>query len=278
MSTSTMETATLNSAIDALKGRLKTTWETGDYDKFSRYMENNGEEFFRRLQIPAGTRLLDVGTGSGQLALIAARAGVDATGSDIAANWVKAARERAAAEGLNVKFDEGDAEALPYPDASFDVVASLIGAMFAPRPDLVASELKRVCKPGGKIAMLNWTPSGFVGKMFKAIAAYIAPSGMPAPALWGDEATVRERFREGIATLDLSRHFYRFDYPFGPAEVVEFFRVNYGPMAKAFASLDTAAQTSLRKDLTDLWSSHNQATDGTTKVDAELLQIIAVRA
>lgn len=278
MSTTALETATLNSAIEALKGRLKTTWETGDYDKFSRYMENNGEEFFRRLQIPAGARLLDVGTGSGQLALIAARAGVDATGCDIAANWVEAARLRAAAEELKAQFDEGDAEALPYPDASFDVVASLIGAMFAPRPALVASELKRVCKPGGKIVMLNWTPSGFVGKMFKTIAGYIAPSGMPAPALWGDEATVRERFREGIAKLDLSRHLYRFDYPFEPAEVVEFFRVNYGPMSKAFASIDEAAQTSLRKELTDLWASNNGATDGTTKVDAEQLQIIAVRA
>lgn len=277
MSTIVKEAA-LTSDVSALKTRLKTTWMTGDYDKFSRYMENDGEEFFRRLQIPAGTRLLDVGTGSGQFALIAARAGVDATGCDIATNWVEAARVRANDEGLKAQFDEGDAEALPYPDASFDVVASLIGAMFAPRPDLVASELKRVCKPGGKIVMLNWTPSGFVGKMFKAIAGYIAPSGMPSPVLWGDETTVRERFREGIGKLDLSRHLYRFDYPFGPAEVVEFFRVNYGPMSKAFASIDEAAQTNLRKELVDLWASNNQATDGTTKVDAEQLQIVAVKA
>lgn len=265
------------SSIQELKAKLKTTWMTGDYDKFSRYMEKDGEHFFQRLNVPAGAKLLDVGCGSGQLALYAARAGVQATGCDIATNWVEAARVRAAEEGLDARFDEGDAEALPYPDASFDVVVSLIGAMFAPRPDLVAAELKRVCKPGGRIAMLNWTPAGFVGKMFKTIAGYIAPSGMPSPVLWGDEATVRERFRDGVSSLDLTPQVFRFEYPLSPAEVVEFFRVHYGPMTRAFASIDEAGQAKLRTALTELWSANNQATDGTTKVDAEQLQILAVR-
>jgi len=260
-----------------LKARLKTTWMTGDYDHFARFMEKDAEQFFRRLAVPQGSRLLDVGCGAGQLALIAARAGVESTGCDIATNWLEKARLRAAAEGLTVTFEEGDAEALPYRDGQFDTVTSLIGAMFAPRPDQVASELTRVCRPGGKIAMANWTPGGFIGQMFKAIARHIAPPGMPSPVLWGDEATVRIRLSHGIAEMKCTPRLYHFDYPFGPAEVVDFFRANYGPMARAFASLDEQGRESLRGDLVELWSKHNQASDGRTAVDAEYLEVIAIR-
>jgi ubiquinone/menaquinone biosynthesis C-methylase UbiE len=144
--------------FDELKVRLKKTWMTGDYDVFSRFMEKDAEQFFRRLGVTPGTKLLDVGCGAGQIALIAARAGAQVTGCDIATNWLERARARAAAERLNVTFEEGDAESLPYEDAQFDTVISLIGAMFAPRPDLVAAELTRVCRPSGVIAMANWTP------------------------------------------------------------------------------------------------------------------------
>src|SRR5258705_9924586 len=258
--------------FDALKARLKTTWMTGDYDLFSRFMEKDAEQFFLRLGVTAGTRLLEVGCGAGQLALIAARAGAQVTGCDIATNWLDKARARASAEGLEITFEEGDAEALPYEEAQFDVVISLIGAMFAPQPDLVAAELTRVCRPGGMIAMANWTPGGFIGQMFKAISKHIAPSGMPAPVLWGDEATVRERLQDGIADLKFARHFYHFDYPFPPDAVVEFFRANYGPMSRAFASLDVNGQENLRNELVSLWSAHNKATDDTTRVDAEYLE------
>ena len=263
--------------FDQLKTRLKATWMTGDYDLFSRYMEKESEQFFRRLYFAPGTRLLDVGCGAGQLALIAARAGARATGCDIATNWIEKARTRAAAEGLDIVFDEGDAESLPYADAQFDAVTSLIGAMFAPRPERVAAELVRVCRPGGTIVMANWTPSGFIGQMFRAIAKHIAPSGMPSPVLWGDEAAVRDRLHDGISRLQLTRRLFHFDYPFPPHSVVEFFRAHYGPMSRAFASLDAAGQDSLRKELVNLWSTHNQAADGTTKVDAEYLEVIATR-
>jgi SAM-dependent methyltransferase len=263
--------------FDELKIRLKTTWMTGDYDLFSRFMEKDAEQFFRRLGVTPGTRLLDVGCGAGQLALIAARAGAQVTGCDIATNWIEKARARAAAEGLQVTFEEGDAESLPYADAQFDAVISLIGAMFAPRPDRVAAELTRVCRPGGMIAMANWTPAGFIGQMFKAIARHIAPSGMPAPVLWGDEATVRDRLREGIGVLEFSLRLYHFDYPFPPDAVVDFFRTNYGPMSRAFASLDMSGQAKLRSELVSLWSAHNKAVDNTTKVDAEYLEVIATR-
>ncbi len=263
--------------IDELKSRLKTTWMTGDYDLFSRFMEKDAEQFFRRLGVTAGTRLLDVGCGAGQLALIAARVGAQVIGCDIATNWLEKARARAAAEGLEITFEEGDAESLPYEDAQFDAVISLVGAMFAPRPDLVAAELTRVCRPGGMIAMANWTPGGFIGQMFKTISKHLSPSGMPAPVLWGDESTVRDRLHEGIADLKCALRVYHFDYPFPPDVVVEFFRTNYGPMSRAFASLDIDGQEKLRSELVSLWSAHNKALDDTTKVDAEYLEVIATR-
>ncbi len=269
--------ASTTQELNELKIRLKATWMAGDYDLFSRFMEKDAEQFFRRLAVTPGARLLDVGCGAGQLALIAARAGAQVSGCDIATNWIEKARARAAAEELQVAFEEGDAELLPYLDAQFDVVTSLIGAMFAPRPDRVAAELTRVCRPGGMIAMANWTPAGFVGQMFKTIARHIAPSGMPSPVLWGDEATVRERLRNGIVALQCTRRIYHFDYPFSPATVVDFFRTNYGPMSRAFASLDASGQRTLWTELVALWSEHNKATDGTTKVDAEYLEVIATR-
>lgn len=268
----------INGEFDELKAKLKATWMTGDYDLFSRFMVHGAELFFGRLGVKARSKLLDVGCGSGQLALIAARAGVDVTGCDIATNWIEKARVRAREEGLNARFEEADAEALPYDDAEFDAVVSLIGAMFAPSPELVASELTRVCRPGGKIAMANWTPSGFVGQMFKTIARYIAPSGMPSPVLWGDEATVRQRLRNGISSIKFALRTYQFNYPFSPADVVDFFRRYYGPMTRAFSALDTNGQNKLREELVALWSSHNNATPNITQVDAEYLEVIATRA
>ena len=265
--------------IDTLKTRLKATWMDGNYDYFSRFMESSAVELLDRLDIPVGLSLLDVACGSGQLGLVAARRGIKVTGVDIATNAIHAARSRANAEGLDARFDEGDAEALPYPDRSFDVVASLYGAMFAPRPEKVAAELLRVCRPGGTIAMGNWTAEGFIGKMFKTFARFIAPPGMPAPVLWGDERTVTERFGSGVSHLRLSRVNYRFDYPFSPADVVEFFRENYGPTTRAFNSLGEADRAALRADLGHLWTSHNIATDPTrTLVDAEYLEVVGVRA
>jgi ubiquinone/menaquinone biosynthesis C-methylase UbiE len=268
----------MSSDVETVKNRLKKIWMAGDYDRFSRHMETGAREFYERLQVAPGCRLLDVGCGSGQLALMAAKDGLDVTGVDIASNWVERARARAQAEGLQARFEEADAEALPFEDASFDVVASLIGAMFAPRPDLVAKELLRVCVPGGTIAMANWTPEGFIGQMFKAVSKFIAPSGMPSPVLWGDEATVRERLGKGLSDLSLVRRQYSFSYPFPPSEVVELFRLYYGPTNQAFASLDVDGQERLRQELEALWSSHNRAGRDCTTVFAEYLEVIGIRA
>jgi SAM-dependent methyltransferase len=175
-------------------------------------------------------------------------------------------------------MNSGEDQALPFEDASFDVVTSLIGAMFAPRPDLVAKELLRVCNPGGTMAMANWTPQGFIGQMFKTVSTFIAPSGMPSPVLWGDETTVRERLGKGLSELNLVRRHYTFSYPFPPSEVVEFFRLYYGPTNQAFASLDVGNAERLRQELEGLWSSHNRAGKGCTTVLAEYLEVIGIRA
>lgn len=271
-------TSTAIGEMDNVKARLKTIWMAGDYDRFSRYMEGGAREFYERLPVAPGCRLLDVGCGSGQVALMAAKDGLEVTGVDIARNWVERAQARAQAEGLRARFEEADAETLPFEDASFDVVVSLIGAMFAPRPDLVAKELLRVCVPGGTIAMANWTPQGFVGQMFKTVSKFIAPSGMPSPVLWGDEATVRERFGQGLSELSLIRRQYTFTYPFPPSEVVELFRLYYGPTNRAFAALDGVGQERLRGELEALWSTHNRAGADCTTVFAEYLEVIGVRA
>ncbi len=265
--------------MESLKARLKAIWMAGDYGVFAKYLEPGALEILARLQLAPGSRLLDVACGAGQISIPAARAGVIVTGVDIATNLIEQARARAAVEGLTIQFDEGDAEQLPYLDASFDTVVSLIGAMFAPRPERVAAELVRVCRPGGRIIMANWTPSGFAGQMFQVIGKHIPlTSNVPAPTKWGDEDTVSQRLHDGIANLKLTKRFYPFKYPFPPADVVEFFHTYYGPTQRAFATLDADGQIALRSDLEQLWSAHNLAKDGTTKVESEYLDVIATRS
>jgi SAM-dependent methyltransferase len=274
-----MESAATSSEMDALKTKLRATWSAGDFGQIARYYPKDAENFINRLNLKPGMKVLDVACGTGNLALPAARAGAEVTGVDIAPNLVEQARENAKREGLNAKFDEGDAEALPYAVASFDAVVTMFGAMFAPRPELVAAELKRVCRPGGLIAMANWTPSGFIGQMFKTNSAYVPPPpGMASPVLWGVEETVRERLSEGISKLETKLQNVKWVFPFSPAEVVEHFRLYYGPTQKAFGALDESKQAALRKDLEELWQKHNRATDGSTEVDAEYLEVIATRA
>ena len=267
------------SELAALKTRLRATWIAGDFAQIAKSYVRGAEAFVKKLNLKPGMKVLDVACGAGNLALPAARAGAVVTGVDIAPNLIEQARGNAKAEGLNVQFDEGDAEALPYDHASFDAVVTMFGAMFAPRPELVAAELKRVCRPGGLIAMANWTPTGFIGQMFKIMSSRVPPpAGMPSPLLWGKEETVRERFGEGISKLEATPRNITFEFPFSPAEVVETFRTYYGPANKAFLTLDENVQAALRKDLEQIWTENNRATDGTTAVDSEYLEVIAIRA
>ncbi len=271
--------ASQTAEMDALKAKLRATWISGDFGQIAKFLETEAKDFIDRLGIQPGSKVLDVACGTGNLALPAARLGANVTGVDIAPNLVEQARANAAREGLQAQFDEGDAEALPYDDASFDTVVTMYGAMFAPRPDVVAAELLRVTKPGGRIAMGNWTPTGFIGQMFKAVGAHVTPpAGMPSPVLWGKDDVVRERFGDGASDVQTTPRIGKFAFPFSPAEVVELFRVYYGPTHKAFGSLDENKQAALRKDLEELWTKNNTATDGTTSVDAEYLEVVATRA
>ena len=271
--------STAQQEMDSLKTRLKAMWMSGNFAEIAKSIETSAEEFINRLGLKPGTRVLDVACGSGNLAIPAARAGAVVTGVDIAPNLIKQARERAAAENLDIQFEEGDAENLPYEDASFDVVVTMYGAMFAPRPDIVAKELIRVCKPGGRIAMANWTPEGFIGQMFKTTGKHVQPPpNMASPVKWGDEATVRERLKNGIADLKFSRRMCAFKYPFSPADVVEFYRTYYGPTQRAFDALDANGQAALRSDLEKLWSENNLATDNKTHTESEYLEVLATRS
>ena len=271
--------STTQTEMESLKTRLKSMWMAGDFGQIARVIEAAGEEFVTSIGLKPGDRVLDVACGSGNLTIPAARTGATVTGVDIATNLLEQAGARAESEGLKVKLDEGDAENLPYDDGAFDVVATMYGAMFAPRPELVSSELVRVCKPGGRIAMASWTPTGFIGQMFKVTGKHVPPPpNMPSPIKWGDEQTVRERLNEGIADLKVTSRICNFNFPFGPAEVVEFFRLYYGPTQRAFGALDENGQAALRKDLEQLWSDNNKATDGTTRVEAEYLEVVATRS
>jgi SAM-dependent methyltransferase len=262
-----------------LKSALKTSWMAGDFGQIAKFSATEAETFVGRLRIQPGLKVLDVACGTGNIAIPAARAGAEVVGVDIAPNLLEQAQKRTAAEGLEVQFEEGDAEALPYPDAVFDIVITMFGAMFAPRPERVAAELLRVAKPGGTIAMANWTPEGFVGKSFRMTSQWVPPPpGIPAPVLWGDEKVVRERFANAVSELRAERREVRLHYPFPPEKVVELFREYFGPTKMAFSRLDERGKKQLVAEMESLWREHNLARDGTTHVEAEYLEVKAVRA
>jgi SAM-dependent methyltransferase len=274
-----MSTSSAVPDINKLKDRMRNTWMAGDFGVIAAHTAQAGSDFISRLNIKAGARVLDVACGTGNTAIPLARAGAIVTGVDIASNLLEQARDRAAKEGLKITFQEGDAEQLTFGDASFDAITTMFGAMFAPRPERVVSEFLRVCRPGGLIAMANWTPDGFVGQNFRAQAAHVPPpQGIPRPVLWGDEATVRERFGEGVSKITFARQMCTFNFPFPPREVVELFRRYFGPTHVAFSNLEPDKQPALAADLEAVWHKHNQAKDGTTLVQGEYLEVQAIRA
>ncbi len=266
--------------IELIKASMRSTWMAGDFGVVARTISAGAEAFADSLPIPAGAHVLDVATGTGNLAIPLTRAGAIVTGVDIAPNLLVQARERAATEGLTIAFDEGDAEALPYPAASFDAVVTMFGAMFAPRPEIVASELARVLKPGGLLAMANWNPASFSGLMFKVGSQHVPPPpGIPPPVLWGDDATVHARLAPFFDSIETELIPLLFDLPFSPAGTVDFFRKYFGPTQMAFSRLDEAGQAALAADLESLWAAANTSTDPTarTLVPNQYLQVKATR-
>ena len=271
-------TIQMPSEMEALKTKLKATWSSGDFTRIAESYSEGATKFVERLNLKPGMRVLDVACGSGNQSIPAAQTGAQVTGVDIAPNLIEQAQELAKNEKLRIQFDEGDAEHLPYADAEFDVVMTMFGAMFAPRPELVASELIRVCRPGGVIAMANWNAPGFVGLMFKIIGSHVPPPpDMPSPLLWGNEATVRERFGDQVSEIKFEPRMISFKFPFDVPETIQFWRAFYGPTHKAFAALDADGQEALCRDLEKLWAQNNLSNNGATHVKSEYVEITAVR-
>jgi ubiquinone/menaquinone biosynthesis C-methylase UbiE len=263
--------------LTAIKDRQQKTWTSGDYARVGNTLVIMGELLCEAVNLHAGDKVLDVATGSGNTAISAARRFCDVTGIDYVPALVEQARNRAEAEGMEIIFDVGDAEDLPYPDASFDIVLSTLGVMFAPDQEKVAEELLRICRPGGKIGLANWTPEGFIGKMFRTLGKHVPPPpGIKPPPLWGTEERLRELLGEGVASLEVRRRSYMFRYP-SAGHFVEYFRSYYGPTLKAFESLDADGQEALSEDLEQLLENWNTSGDATLVVPSDYLEVVAVR-
>jgi len=263
----------------AIKARQQATWASGDYSAVGARIPIISEQMCDSADLRAGWRVLDVAGGSGNTALAAARCGCEVVSVDYVPSLLERARERAAAEGLVVETVEGDAEALPFPDASFDAVVSVVGVMFAPDHERTAAELLRVCRPGGTIALANWTPDGFIGELFRTTGRHVPPpAGLTPPPLWGTEEHVRALVGDGVQTLTATRRSYTFRYR-SPEHFVEYFREHYGPTLKAFAALDEDGRQALAQDLADLVRRFDRlGGGGPVAIPADYLEVVATRA
>ena len=263
--------------LAALKARQRGAWSSGDYAVVGTTLQIVGEDLCEALDIRAGARVLDVAAGNGNVSLAAARRWCDVVATDYVPALLEVARERAAAERLEISLREADAEALPFKDAAFDVVVSTFGVMFTPDQDKAASEMARVCRPGGKIGLANWTPDGFIGQLFKIIGKHLPPpAGVKSPALWGTQARIREMFESQAASITIEPRNFAFRYR-SPAHWMEIFRTYYGPVLKAFAALQPAGQAALESDIHALISRLNRSDDGTMVVPGEYLEIVITR-
>ena len=263
---------------DELTERSRRIWTSGDYDRVAAGFRDEARAFVERLALKPGQVVLDAAAaGSGNLTIPAARTGAIVTGIDLVPSLLSAASRWAVREGLEVNLELGNVEELPYDDARFDVVLSMFGVMFAARPDRVMAELARVTRPGGRVALANWTRRGFIGQMLAKHAAVAPPpAGVPSPLLWADEAVLRERFDERTWELTVTPRILTFHYPHTPAGTAELFRTAYGPTVRAFAALEEDRRAVFAADLTAHWSWHQRG-DGSTEVDSEYLEVIAVR-
>jgi ubiquinone/menaquinone biosynthesis C-methylase UbiE len=253
------------------------TWTAGDFPKMGVELSIVGELLCESIPIHAGDRVLDVGTASGNTALAAARRRAVVTGVDITPALLERARLRASAEGLRIDFQEGDATALTFADASFDVVMSTFGAIFAPDPQKTAAEMARVCRAGGKIALANWTPEGMLGKLFRMLARYSPPRAqVDLPISWGEEAVLKQRLGPYISDLRIKRQVVRFRSP-SPAHWVEFMKTHFGPAMNAYQHSPSEAQARLTLEMTGLIQEFNRSSNDTVLSESEYLDIVATR-
>ena len=275
--TQILDTATPLPDLAAVKQRQQQAWASGDYHAVAALIHIVAERLVDAADLHAGWRVLDVATGSGNAAIAAARLGVQSVGVDYVPSLLDRARVRAAAEGLNVELVEGDAEALPFEDASFDAVTSVFGSMFAPDHERVAAEILRVTRPGGTIALASWTPTGYLGDFFRTMAKHVPPpAGVRSPMLWGTESHLRDLLGDGIASLEAVERTFTFRFP-AAVELVSYFRMWYGPTVKAFASLDDEAREALERDLVELAIRHDRLGTDAIAIPATYLEAVAIR-
>jgi ubiquinone/menaquinone biosynthesis C-methylase UbiE len=263
--------------LAAVKTRQQAAWSTGNYAVVGTTLQIVGENLCEALDLRAGSRVLDVAAGNGNATLAAARRWCEVTSTDYVSSLLESGRARAQAEGHAIQFQEADAENLPFPDASFDMVMSTFGVMFTPNQEKAASELARVCKPGGKIGLANWTPESFIGQVFKTIGKYIPPpTGVKSPALWGTKARLDELFGKIAQEIRTTSREFAFRYR-SPAHWIDVFRTYYGPMNKTFVALDTEKQAAFTQDLLTLMESHNRSGDRTLVLPSEYLEVVIER-
>ena len=259
--------------LSVIKARQQTAWASGDYAIVGTTLQIVGERLCEAVDLRSGQRVLDVAAGNGNATLAAARRFAEVVSTDYVGTLLDRGRERAQAERLAITFQEADAEALPFADASFDVVLSTFGVMFTPRQEQAASELLRVCRPGGKIGLANWTPESFIGQLFKTIGKYAPPPpGVKSPALWGSKPHLDALFGARADVTTTSRIFM-FRYK-SPRHWLEIFRTYYGPVHKTFAAIDADAREALEADIYALIETFNTAKDGTLVVPGEYLEVV----
>jgi len=269
--------STGNADLKALKTRQQAAWSSGDYAVIGTTLQIVGEELCETLDVRSGQKVLDVAAGNGNASLAAARRWCDVVATDYVPALLERARERAAAERLDIEFREADAEALPFPDGSFDVVVSIFGVMFTPDQERAAAEMTRVCKPGGKIGLANWAPEGFIGQLFKTIGKHVPPApGAKSPALWGTRGRIAELFDPRTTSVESALRNFVFRYR-TPAHWLEVFKTYYGPVLKTFAALEPAAQAALERDLMALIDRFNRSKDGSMVVPSEYLELVIAR-
>jgi SAM-dependent methyltransferase len=260
--------------LGAVKARQHGAWSSGDYAVVGTTLQIVGESLCEALDLRAGEKVLDVAAGNGNAALAAARRWCEVVASDYVPALLERARVRAAADGLEIAFREADAEALPFPDASFDVVVSTFGVMFTPDQERAAAELARVCRPGGRIGLANWTPEGFIGQLFQTIGRHVPPPpGIRSPALWGTCERLDELFGLAAARIDAQKRHFVFRYR-SARHWLDTFQRYYGPLLKAFAALEPAARAALERDLLALVGRFDRAGDGAMVVPAEYLEVV----
>ena len=263
--------------LSAVKTRQQGAWSSGDYATVGTTLQIVGETLCEALDLRAGQKVLDVAAGNGNVTLAAAWRWCEVVSTDYVPALLERGRERAAAERLAIEFREADAEALPFADASFDAVVSTFGVMFTADQDKAAAELVRVCKPGGKIGLANWTPDGFIGQLFKTIGKYMPPpAGVKSPALWGTGARITEFFGAQASSIQLEQRDFVFRYR-SAQHWLDVFKSYYGPLLKTFGALDPETWTALTDDLFELIKRFNRSGDKTMVVPSEYLEVVVTR-